>query len=296
MKMSTKRKQKINQAQCKERIVRIILCVFLVAFWILSSKTALAVEETTMRELPKYDCVWISEQLKIDAILSEPAWNKAQEVGLLITDTEEKPENPTRVKLLWNDNYLYIGYFCVDPEVWATIDKRDGDLYKEEVVEAFIDADSDLRTYLELEVNPLNALFDAFVLNAKDRNQGIRVMRDWNSKGIKHAVKIDGELNSRKGTDKSLPSSPALERSEGEVKGWTCEIAIPFKDFYTAPNCPPKPGDVWRVNLYRIDHRKDENEHRFAKRIRESEYSAWSTTGKIDFHIPQRFGYLKFVK
>ena len=81
--------------------------------------------------------------------------------------------------------------------------------------------------------------------------------------------KIDGELNSRKGTDKS----------------WTCEIAIPLEDFSNAPNYPPEVGDVWRLNLYRIDHRTDK-----------SEYSAWSTTGKIDFHIPQRFGYLKFVK
>jgi hypothetical protein len=136
------------------------------------------------------------------------------------------------------------------------------------VVEAFIDADSDLRTYLELEVNPINALFDAFVLNAKDRDGGICVMRDWNSKGIKHAVKIDG---------KSMSSSEAEE--------WTCEIAVPLEDFYTAPNCPPKVGDVWRVNFYRIDRKKNK-----------SEYSAWSTTGKIDFHMPQRFGYLKFVK
>jgi len=247
---------------------RIILCASLVAF-ILCSETISAVKETKKIELPSYDCIWIDEQLKIDALLDEPSWNKAQEVELLITDTEEKPDNPTKVKLLWNDAYLYIGYFCIDPEIWATISARDGDLYTEEVVEAFIDADGNLRTYLELEVNPLNALFDAFVLNAKDRDGGICVMRDWNSEGIKHAVRIDGELNSRKGTDKS----------------WTCAIAVPLKDFYTAPNCPPKPGDVWRLNLYRIDHRKDK-----------SEYSAWSTTGKIDFHLPQRFGHLKFVK
>jgi hypothetical protein len=261
-------------------ITRTILWVSLLAF-ILCSKTTFALQgirplnpkslkETEMRELPSYDCVWIAEELKIDAFLDEPDWNKAQEVELLLTDTEEKPDNPTRVKLLWNNDYLYISYFCIDPEIWATISERDGDLYTEEVVEAFIDADCDLRTYLELEVNPLNALFDAFVLNAKDRDGGICVMRDWNSKGIKHAVKIDGELlNSHNGADKS----------------WTCEIAVPLKDFYTVPNCPPKPGDVWRFNLYRIDREKDK-----------SEYSAWSTTGKIDFHIPQRFGYLKFVQ
>ena len=267
--MSTVKVPKINRTQWIGHILRIILCVSFFAFWILYSKTTLAVKEGEMGGLPRYNCVWISEKLNIDGVLDEPVWNKAQEVELLLTDTEEKPDNPTKVKLLWDNDYLYISYFCVDPEIWATIDERDGHLYTEEVVEAFIDADSDLRTYLELEVNPLNALFDAFVLNAKDRNQGISVMRDWNSKGIKYAVKIDGELNSRKGTDKS----------------WMCEIAIPLKDFYTAPNCPPKPGDVWRLNLYRIDRREEKKE-----------FSAWSTTGKIDFHIPQRFGYLNFVK
>ena len=267
--MSTVKKTKINGTRWIGHTLRIILCFSFFAFCASCSKTTLVIKEVKMRELPRYDCVWISEELNIDGVLDEPAWDKAQEVELLLTDTEEKPDNPTQVKLLWNDKYLYIGYFCVDPEIWATIDERDGDLYEEEVVEAFIDADADLRTYLELEVNPLNALFDAFVLNAKDRNQSICVMRDWDSKGIKHAVKINGELNSRKGTDKS----------------WTCEIAVPLQDFYTAPNYPPKPGDVWRLNLYRIDHRKDK-----------SEYSAWSTTGKIGFHLPQRFGYLKFVK
>jgi len=244
--------------------LRTILCVFFLAFLTLCTETTFAV-----KELPEYDCVWIAEELKIDGILDEPAWHKVQDVELLLTDTEEKPDNPTEAKLFWNDDYLYISFACIDPEIWATINKRDGDLYKEEVVEVFIDADSDMRTYLELEVNPLNALFDASVINKKDQNQGTSVNRDWNSKDIKHEVKIDGEVNSDKEIDKS----------------WACEIAVPLNDFSTAPNIPPKPGDVWRINLYRIDHGKDK-----------SEYSAWSTTGKIDFHIPQRFGYLKFVK
>lgn len=239
----------------------IILAIALLSLF---AKTTLAA-----KELPQYDCVWIANELKVDGLLDEPTWNMAQEVELLLTDTEEKPDNPTKVKLLWDNDYLYIGFFCFDPEVWATIDKRDGDLYTEEVVEVFISADSDLRTYLELEVNPLNALFDASVINKKDQNQGISVNRAWNSADIKHEVKIDGELNSRKGTDKS----------------WICEMAVPLEDFSTAPNRPPKPGDVWRINLYRIDHR-----------TAKSEYSAWSTTGKIDFHIPQRFGYLEFVE
>jgi hypothetical protein len=111
----------------KSKTLRIILYIALFAFW---ANTTLAVKEK-VRELPKYDCVWAAEPIRIDACLDEPVWNKAQEVELLLTDTEEKPDNPTKVKLLWNNNYLYIGYFCIDSHIWATIVARDGDLYTE---------------------------------------------------------------------------------------------------------------------------------------------------------------------
>ena len=232
-----------------------------------------------MQELPKYECVWIDGALKIDGALTEAAWALADTVELRTTDTGGKPKQPTEAKLLWNDQFLYVGFVCHDWDIWGTLRERDSALYNEEVVEVFIDADSDQRTYIELEVNPLNALFDAFVINGKDRGQGIRVLRDWNSKDLTHAVFVDG----------SVKAVPLAERS-GEIshpdRYWSCEIAIPFADILTAPNIPPHVGDVWRINLYRIERGRTKAE---------DEYSAWSPTWKVDYHRPEHFGFLEFV-
>ena len=50
---------------------------------------------------------------------------------------------------------------------------------------------------------------------------------------------------------------------------------------------PPRDGDEWRVNLYRIDT-DGEN----------VEFQAWSPTGtaKPQFHVPERFGVLQFAE
>lgn len=41
-------------------------------------------------------------------------------------------------------------------------------LYLEEVVEVFIDDNEDLKTYMEIEVNPLNALLHYVILKCKN--------------------------------------------------------------------------------------------------------------------------------
>ena len=233
-----------------------------------------------MAELPQYDCVRIDGEIKIDGKLTDAAWESAAVIELLTTDTGEKPRQPTEVRLLWNTEYLYVGFLCYDRDIWGTIYERDGDIYNEEVVEAFLDPDCDLRTYIELEVSPLNTLFDAFVVNGKSLGQEMHVLRDWDSETLQHAVSVDGTAKTSSSTDRAASANPP-------DTSWSCEIAVPFKDLLTAPNIPPKTGDVWRMNLYRIDRGKTEAE---------DEYTAWSPTQKIDYHRPQHFGSLRFVE
>jgi hypothetical protein len=65
-------------------------------------------------------------------------------------------------------------------------------------------------------------------------------------------------------------------------KWWDAEAAVPIREL--APPClPPKPGDEWRLNVFRIDRTKKKNE-----------FQAWSPTGRIDFHMPWHFGKLVF--
>ena len=54
-------------------------------------------------------------------------------------------------------------------------------------------------------------------------------------------------------------------------------------DIATAPNRPPRPGDRWRMNLFRVDRRPEVAE------------LAWSPTLQDDFHILRRFGELVFA-
>ena len=40
--------------------------------------------------------------------------------------------------MLWDDKYLYLAYFCEDPDAWATFEKEDDPMWSEEVVEFFL--------------------------------------------------------------------------------------------------------------------------------------------------------------
>lgn len=64
--------------------------------------------------------------------------------------------------------------------------------------------------------------------------------------------------------------------------GWCAEFAIPVRSLLADP---PRAGAVWRVNFCRIDR------PRGAPR----ELSAWSPTGRENFHTPERFGHLEFA-
>ena len=64
--------------------------------------------------------------------------------------------------------------------------------------------------------------------------------------------------------------------------GWSAELAIPFRSLTATP---PNAGDCWRVNFFRIDRPPGVPR----------ELSAWSPTGRANFHTPERFGILQFT-
>jgi len=64
--------------------------------------------------------------------------------------------------------------------------------------------------------------------------------------------------------------------------GWGAEFDIPFASVAAEP---PKPGAIWRANFLRIDRPPGV----------ERELSAWSATGRAQFHIPERFGFVEFT-
>ena len=100
------------------------------------------------------------------------------------------------------------------------------------VVEVFLMPDAAKKNYIELEVNPLGAMLDIYLLDIRKSLQ----FESWNSAELKWAVQLIGTADGNPGDD-----------------AWICEIAFPLKDAVTAPNLPPKPGDTWLFNLNRVE-------------------------------------------
>jgi cellulose/xylan binding protein with CBM9 domain len=211
-------------------------------------------------------CKRTQTPIVIDGKLDDPAWQLAEPIRLRRNQDGAAPRFSTTARLLWDKDYLYVGYFCEDHEILSTMTQRDAFLWEEEVVEIFVDANGDRISYIEIEVNPLNTLLDLFALNRSP--YPARYLFDWNSDEIRHAVTVDGDPHRRDTQDRS----------------WSVEIAMPWQDFVTAPHVPPCEGDVWRINLYRIDQYRGQEE-----------LYAWSPTECATFHVPERFGELIFV-
>jgi hypothetical protein len=218
--------------------------------------------ETLASALPEYRVRRANPAPVIDGVLDDAAWARAAPVALVNSMTGGPARVRTTAKLLWDDKYLYVSFDCEDPDVWGTFTKRDDPLYTQEVVEIFIDADGDGRTYNEIEVSAANVLFDAYF---PERRQGMDL--SWDSQALT-AVTVQGTLNDASDKD----------------EGWRVEMRIPIERLAAVPHVPPRPGDRWRFNLYRLEHHGR----------KEVEGMAFSPPRVGDFHALNRFAWLVF--
>ncbi|MGQ0506454.1 MAG: carbohydrate-binding family 9-like protein [Myxococcaceae bacterium] len=211
---------------------------------------------------PEYRVKKVERAPKIDGVLDDAIWKEATPVELVTSYDGRKPSLRTTARIVRDDEGLYVAFDCEDPDVWGTLLTRDADIYNQEVVEVFLDANGDGRTYNELEVSPHNVIFDAYF---PARRQGMDLTFDAK---METAVKVRGTLDN------------AGDRDEG----WSVELKIPFAPLAEVPHRPPQSGDRWRFNLYRLEHLDRKN----------VEGQAFSPLFIGDFHHLPRFGWLVF--
>jgi len=162
-------------------------------------------------------------EAQIDGDLSEPAWQRAERVPLEYESRTytARPQISTTVRLLWSDEWLYLGY--ESPYTKLTVfeppqEKERIGLWDRDVVEAFIGSDTNnIKRYTEFEVAPTNEKLD-LTLNLPERDF------EWSS-GFQSKTKTLADR-------------------------WICEMRIPIKAL--AEN-KPAAGTIWRINLYRCD-------------------------------------------
>lgn len=168
----------------------------------------------------------LNADFKPDGKLTHPAWAKAQVARLEYTlrDGAARPGIATEARLLWSDEFVYIGYRAPYTQLTqfrpADVTKERIGLWDRDVVEAFIGSDpAKIGTYTEYEVAPTGERLDLIIDPPKKDFA-------WDSQ-FEAVVHVDEA-----------------------AMVWTSEWRIPLK---ALGGIKPAPGVRWRLNLYRHD-------------------------------------------
>lgn len=235
-----------------------------------------------------YICKEIPANLiQIDGIADE-AWETAQWSAPFVDiegNKKPKPYLETRVKMLWDKEYFYFLAELEEPHVWAKLKNRDDIIFYDNDFELFIDPDGDTHNYTEIEINALNTVWD-LLLTQPYRDQG-HALHQYDIKGLKTAIKVNGTLNDPSDQD----------------EGWVVEVAIPWKSFgeTTKANWPPEKDHVWRVNFSRVQWETEIKDGAYVKvkdektgKDKKEMNWVWSPQRVINMHEPEFWGTVVF--
>jgi hypothetical protein len=229
-----------------------------------------------------YLCHRAAAPLAIDGRLDDAAWRAAPWTADFVDiegDKGPRPPLQTRAKMLWDDEFFYVGAELREPHLWATLRQHDSVIFHDNDFEVFIDPDGDNHEYYELEINALGTTWD--LLLPRPYKAGGQAIDEWEIRGIRSAVTLDGTLNDPSDTD----------------VGWSVELAFPWKALAPRPERrAPREGEQWRVNFSRVQWRLDTNGGAYRKLpgAKESNW-VWSPQHVIDMHRPEEWGYVQFT-
>lgn len=182
----------------------------------------------------------------------------------------QKPEHfpPTRAKVLYDANNIYVMFSVSDRYVRAVAKKFQDSVCRDSCVEFFFTPGEDIsKGYFNLETNCGGVIL---LYHQTSRSENRRSVADEDCEQIKIAA--------------SLPRT--VEPEITEPTSWTIQYAIPYTMLQKyAPVMIPQKGVRWRANFYKC---ADATSH-----------PHWLTWAKVarpkpDFHLPEFFGTIVF--
>lgn len=184
--------------------------------------------------------------------------------------------------MLHDDDYLYVHAQLEEPHVWGSIHTRNAVIFNDPDFEIFIDPDGDNHDYYEFEVNALGTTWQLSL--PSPYRTGAQPRDPDELDGLRVAVAVDGPIN-----------DPTTEND-----GWSVEVALPLaalQRFAPSIHFPPREGDVWRVNLSRVQwpYVVEGGRYRKADGARENNW-VWSPQGVVDMHRPSTWGCVRFAR
>lgn len=218
-------------------------------------------------DLPEVTIPRASGPITVDGRADEAAWKTAPKLRFADSMGRGTPvKYPTVLRLLYDDEFLYVFFDSRDADITERYSKRDDPIYDHETVELFIMPKvvaPEVGPYVELQASPGGIILDA---SFEGRRRGMNKGYDADQT---IATRIDGTLN-----------------GPGEDTAWFSEWKVPWSGIRGATGAP-KPGEEWRMNAFRIE------KHDVGGKL-QGEYTAWSPPKVGDFHNVARFGRMKF--
>jgi hypothetical protein len=212
-----------------------------------------------------YTILRATAPIRVDGKLDEPDWQAAPKTSPFVFNwwTEGEKEL-TDARMLWDDENLYVAYYCHDRHISAFITERHGPVSQDDCVEIFLSPDpAKVKNYYTFEVNCVGTMLN------RCRTDWWTGPPTWEPEGVRIGHSIPG---------------PTKEEAP-EDKAWVVELAIPLRNFSRdAAHTPPRAGDQWRLNLNRCGGKTNR------------QVSSWSPIGteRPSFHSPDYFGYVTF--
>ncbi len=186
----------------------------------------------------------------IDGLLEAEVWDRAASIGPLteVDPDEGAPSDPaTEVLLLRDEEYLYLGFICHEPEPEAMVLQqmaRDAFLSDDDRLEFVLDTFRDGQTGYFFQMSAAGSRGDA-LLGANGGTFNKRWDAFWEG------------------------------RTRIEADRWTAEIAIPFKALASGSD------GVWRFNVERF-RGVDRSRHRWTATRRDLRVQIVSEAGEIE--------------
>jgi hypothetical protein len=201
--------------------------------------------------------------IALDGALDEPAWERAARTHAFVeTMGGGAADFEVFARFTYDDEALYVAYEVEDALLASPFTAHDDHLWEQDCVELFVMEPAEGATgYYEVQVSPRGTAFDTHYTARRLPRPFGRV--DWQS-GVQSGVSLEG----------------ALDDTEAD-EGYVVEARVPFAAL--GRDAAPAAGETMRVNLYVMN-----------RLARGMAAAAWSPPLVGDFHVPARFGALRF--
>lgn len=269
-------------------VLKFAVCFYLACGCVYGEGCRTDAASISTSEITTYECRHADGKITIDGECREKAWNNATPITRFYEirhpdagGPQKTPDDQFSVKLLYDDENLYIAATIRDRDIVVNPDSIKKERRKEDLLfldgdtfEFFIQPDADKPLYYEFHINPLNAIWDARMA-ARNYMYWKNKSSVWQS-GMRSGVKIDGTINQL-----------------DEDRGWMVEVAVPLRDLTDADGRPVRivPGTKWRISFCLYDYQFYYDDCGDGMALK---YFSSSMLARINYHDRKKFNFIEF--